>query len=460
MPTREHKINRTLHCVEITSGEDHTGILSLTETRIRTTLYSYRVPVYLPPERAIFLITEENDVVSLYNNVALATSSCSRQVEGWRSIYQQEIGSNIAVVGRDRWLPNDPVKRVLFFIPSSSRVLVRQAFVDKVKLASSPRHIPIYETAAPNMILRGFAIPHYSMLMHHAIDYDIAFEIEFEQAKRITDYLDHVSCFTHLFSFSIGSCLSPSLLYVSREPCKNVNARKFSSDNHQCFYTRLDDRRLDAAPHDHESVITVLDDKDLSGFQECALAWIRRYDLWRNAYALMAASLLMNRQLSPERLLAACRWFEEIPVEDSRPSISTQHISVIASAAITKARELGYSLEIGNRIEGSLRHIRTESHRERFSRLLNAIATRFGAEIIRPSMLEDLCRAVRLRGKVAHGHFSLGGEADALELYRATLAMEALCFMLTAHDLPLSETNIRNMKSSRILIDYHYTAGP
>jgi hypothetical protein len=85
------------------------------------------------------------------------------------------------------------------------------------------------------------------------------------------------------------------------------------------------------------------------------------------------------------------------------------------------------------------------------------IQERFGSEIVKDSAIEDLNAALRLRGAAAHGHLRVEEEEDFRRLVRAIYSMEALCFLLTAVELPIGEAGLERIRSNPLVRDYRWS---
>jgi hypothetical protein len=159
--------------------------------------------------------------------------------------------------------------------------------------------------------------------------------------------------------------------------------------------------------------------------------------------------------VSSERLINACRWLEEIP--DAKPQyvLSNEHIDAISAAASSKAHELGHDPMIGERIAGAIKRVRAESSEQQFSRLVAMIERTFGNGILPENAVSHLKRAISFRGRSAHGHFNPESDAEYRSFSKSTRAMEALCYLLTALGLPISEEGIKRFKSNSLIRDYH-----
>jgi hypothetical protein len=195
-------------------------------------------------------------------------------------------------------------------------------------------------------------------------------------------------------------------------------------------------------------------DKELDSLRACLVLWMKRAGEWRKSYRLMSTSFGLTNVISPERIINACRWFEEIPIAQSQNAISDEDINAISAAASRQASELGYSPIIRKRIAGAIKGIKVESAEERFRRLVDLIEKKFGKGLLGERSIEHLKHAIQFRGRTAHGHFNPGSEAESRAFFKSTLAMEAFCYLLTAADLPISEEGIRRIGFNPLVQDY------
>ena len=89
--------------------------------------------------------------------------------------------------------------------------------------------------------------------------------------------------------------------------------------------------------------------------------------------------------------------------------------------------------------------------RDRFARLVSSVQARFDGANLLDSMIDNLGNARDFRGRVAHGHFAARDENEWRRFDKATLALEALCFLLTARDLPMTDAGRRRIWSHPVL---------
>jgi hypothetical protein len=78
----------------------------------------------------------------------------------------------------------------------------------------------------------------------------------------------------------------------------------------------------------------------------------------------------------------------------------------------------------------------------------------FGPAVLDEMIIAHLKRVLELRGKSAHGHFSPADESEFRAFVKSVCAMEALCFLLTACDLPITAAGIERARSNPFIRDY------
>ncbi|UPJ49595.1 hypothetical protein IVB30_42995 [Bradyrhizobium sp. 200] len=144
---------------------------------------------------------------------------------------------------------------------------------------------------------------------------------------------------------------------------------------------------------------------------------------------------------------------EDIPIAKAQPVLSGSDIDAVVAVAAAKAQELGHGA-IGERIAGAIRWIRAETAEQQFKRLVGVVEARFGKGVLPDEAVEHLKRAISFRGKSAHGHFNPESDAQFRAFSKSTRAMEALCYLLTALELPIPEEGIPRVGANPVLRDY------
>ena len=440
----EIKQGEKIHCRELNSGKNHTGFFFIDENNISADIFGYDEDIHIDPTQPIYLRTEINAIVSLHSNIAGSSGNRFRNAEPEMIVHHQQIISNIAVIGPDPWRESELLKLVTFSVKHTKELLHHEEKSKELSKYGSAEQYDLFSVRVDGVTFRVRYFPHYSVDFDHPIEIWPHLEIEFDEGVTLFRYLDHVSCIVQLLSASVGALLKPSNIEICRLPFDEMllamENREFSG-NHFVKYvwpeSEVNHRDLRVG----YSFLLAWNDSELSALEACVSAWVKRFPEWQKANVLMMKSLSLVGEISPERLLAACKWFEEIPTAKSTSAITEAHVEQIAHSASNKAVELGYG-DIKHRVFGSLKQINTETHRERFTRLVCSVGNKFGHAVLDDAIIENLKRTITFRGKVAHGHFNFDTDAKFRLFAKSIYAMEALCFLLTIRDLPISDEGI------------------
>lgn len=448
---------RPLHCVETVTGQNITGIILLSEDEIRVDLHSYTDRFHINVEQPIYLVAETGHVVSLHANVySNGSEPISRRD---RPIYHQGFISNVAVVGYDQWTDNNKVKNVSFSVKHTMELLRHK---DKIKALGNIRHtkkedFTIFKDTTNGVTLGSWYAATYGMEFDAPTEIWPVFEIEFDEPLGIDEYIKHVMYYVEFLSFCLGVKLKPDRITINRLSHDEIMAAVEAgthTGNHEVQYVWPEEK---IESHDlsvRGSPARAWNDEELSALRACLVAWVARANAWKKPYAMMMTSFAFKRVISAERLINACRWFEDIPIAKPHNVLSDDDIEAIAAAATKKAEELRQLQNIRERIAGAIKRIKAESAEEQFTRLVAKIEEKFGKGILPENAVTHLKRANEFRGKTAHGHFDSKSDEETLAFSKSTQAMEALCYLLTALDLPISTEGLERVKSNPVVRDY------
>ncbi len=456
-----HKIEsgKPVHCVEMVTGKNLTGTLVLSDESIRAQIYSYTEFFFIKGEQPIILQAETTDIVSLHSNLTTVPGTTSRHIEPQRTTYRQEIISNLAFVGHDPWTAEDNVMRVTFSVKHSKDLMHHDAKVRAIGRSKYPKedHLTIFTDTAEGMTLKAWYAATYGMEFDAPKELWPVFEIEFDDPRSIEDYIVHVSDFVDFLSFCLGVKLKPSTIRVDRlsfEEMKIAVENHTYRGDHEVHYiwpeAEIDPRDLWIGG----SPVRSWDDEELGSLRACLVVWMKRAAEWKKSYTSMMTSFGLKNVISAERLINACRWFEDIPITQTQNALSNGDIETISATATEKAEELGYPPIIRERIAGAIKRVKAESAEERFTRLVAIIEKKFGKGILAKDAVGHLRRAIQFRGRIAHSHFNPESDAEFRAFSKSTRAMEAFCYLLTALDLPISETGMKRIGSNPLVRDY------
>jgi hypothetical protein len=450
---------KSLHCVELVTGERLTGNVLISDDEIRANIYSFTDFFHIKGEQPVFLQAETNDIVSLHSNITTTAGTNSRNIEPKRASWRQEIISNVAVVGHDPWTAGDGVKRVAFEVKHTNQLMRHDAKVKVIGRTKYPKeeHLTLFNDTAEGMTLRAWYGASYGMEFDAPKELWPSFEIEFDEPRSVQDYILYVSDYVNFLSFCFGVNLKPLAIRIDRfsfaQMMEAIEKHEYPGD-HEVHYVwpeiEIDNRDLWIGG----SPVRSWNDEELASLRECLITWMNRAVAWRKPYNLMMVSFGLRNVVSPERLLNACRWLEDIPIAKAQLVLSNSDIDMIAATATAKAQELGHGPAIGERIAGAIRWIRAETAEQQFKRLIGTVEAKFGNEILPPEAVDHLKRAINFRGKSAHGHFNPGSDAEFRAFSKSTRAVEALCYLLTALELPISNEGLQRVRSNPVLRDY------
>jgi hypothetical protein len=451
---------KNILCEELNTGKAYTGFFCLDDKQISAEICSYDESFYLVPEKPIFLRTENNQIVSLHSNISTYPDSHARTIDPEMVTYKQRIISNTAVIGHDRWEPADKLKTVTFLVRRAKELLKHKEKFDKLakRKIGDEYDSDLFSTTANGTTIRAGYSSGYSLEYNATTNITPYLEIEFPAGATLSDYLNHVGCVVEFFSFCLGAHMKPSEIRICRlsrdEFIAALKAQAHPEDYaaHYIWPEIPVDDAMDLWVGG--SLVRASDEEELAALRECITLWFGREADWNKANGQMMRCLALKQEFSADRLLTACTWFEEIPLTRAQPAITDEHIELMAQAAAQKGSELGYA-KIKGRITGALKSIRTETNEDRFSRLLNTVKQKFGPVIVDDLIMTHLKRALDLRGKAAHGHFSPADDAEFRAFVKSVCAMEALCFLLTASDLPITAAGVERAQSNPFMRDYH-----
>lgn len=448
---------KPLQCVEKNTGHNLQGILILSDKESSVELYDFENFLYIKEDQPIYLVVQTGHFASLHSNVQISFGTTSSHE---RKIYHQAFHSNVAIVGYDKWTETDNVKTVSFKV---NHILNLFRHRDKVKGLGNSKlpayeHFKIFEETAKSMTFIAEYGATYGMDFDSPIELWPTFTIEFDEPQSIYDYITHVSNYVNFLSFCFGVRLVPHDIHINKlsrtEIMKNIDEHTYLGD-YEVHYiwteSKFDSRDLWVGG----SPVCAWDDKELSALCSCLVAWMDRVDMWNKSYTMMMYSFNLKENISSERIINANRWFQEVPIASAKNAISLKDIRAISTAATNTAKELGYTPAIQERIASAIKRVKEESAKEHFTRLVEMIEKRFGKDIFPKNAVSHLSQAISFRGRAAHGHLNLEDDSKFREFNKSILAMEALCYLLTALELPISEEGVKRIRNNPLVRDYH-----
>lgn len=451
------KPNEKILCVEQETGREIKGFFRYSPDSIETQLVSFDGFFQIPDDSRITLLAEDLKFITLLNSFS-STGSRSKHSEPKQHSHNQWIHSNLALVGDRPWTEDMAVKQVSFEVPHSQRILENRKFVELLtgeeRFSDADRRV--VHTSVDGITVSVWYAARYGWTGEFPTEWGPRIEIRFDTPKSIDDFTDTLFFVTSFLSFNLGVCLQwqdASISYMDDDEIETAIAAQSYVGRHQAIFLQDDHEPEMQRSGNWGSPCLCYNDEERAVFGDCLAEWLKRSSEWKTAYGLMMGFLRHQGSIGADRLLAACKCLEQIPGTQGRPVLDSDCVEQIVAAAMTKAKELGHR-HLNGRIKSSLQRVGTEDHDTRFRRLyanaLNGHATRRPVDTV----ISDLKNAMRLRGHAAHRSLQTDTDDAFRTLDRAISAVECLCVLLLATDLPLSKEGRDRLFRNPVVSDY------
>jgi hypothetical protein len=284
-------LGRPVHCRELSSGNDHTGMLLITEREITVDLFAYEKRYIDVNETApIHLQTQNLNVVSLHSNVSVFSGTAYRQSDDLRlrGLRHNRINSFTAVIGPSPWLKTDIVKSAFFQIDDADFMLRHTAKREQIATNELGEDVDfnLFSVATGELTVRGNYGATYSASQPFPIRLFTTLCVDFHVEQSLSTYLRYVGAVVQLFAASSGLPLRPSSILVSRHSFEDQLSpppeREFREPHHvKYIWPEVKfDKTLTWAG---SSFLLATDDKELQGLKDCVAAWTRRIPEWEKS---------------------------------------------------------------------------------------------------------------------------------------------------------------------------------
>lgn len=450
-----------LFCRELSSGARRTGRLSINGRRMKLELFCFDEYFDIQTDQPIVLELSDGRTATLFDCVQAGTGITSHQ---GKKVYRGAVVPNIVLIGHEPWGPSTLVRSATFGFHKSETALLTAGIIDhqyeKVIASSetssttnaSSRYretvtINHDKTSILKASSQGLEIHVWAGMssssgpMTHTVEFRPMVSLDFDPGVPVHEYISIVCDIVSLFAMSMGYASQPFNIQIS--PLTAAEQRlKIADDTFRGNFEARYAWAEQLPDLDHVwpggAVLQVLKDSERTATEACLVAWMDRRHEWRTAYGLMMSALRRRERIDQDRLLNAFSWFESVPLDQKSKDFAQSEIDEISAAAINKAHELGLSGK-DERIRRILGQLKAESASLRFKRLLKTLRERFGATLATLDRFEQDCLdAIPLRGKAAHGDFSMD-DVSFSDFSRAIYAVECAAFLLMVRDLPISE---------------------
>ncbi len=459
---RKIEINHRYLCREEASEDRIHGSFEITAREMILSLLSFDEFFFLNEIPAVPVRLENNHYVTLFHNIYGGPGQSWTQGEPPKRAYTQTISANIVIAGPEPWPADRLIRNVQFKLPLADSLLKHNETYDALARAEMwdiPDNRLLEITLGNVRVAISYAI-RGSSGDRPRTRISPQIEIDFFDGRSLDTYLPTVYSIVRFFSAALCLRLRPydtEIRELSHEEFVAAVEARAPANSFEAHYIWPHKEGLEEEKAEpHASFALSFDDDKRNNLTECLKAWLERDQEWSKATALMMGSFKLKDEISGERMLNAFKWLEEIPTAAQLRPIDPEHVNTIAASAAEAAKALGYQ-DWQERIRGSLSVLRFESHRDRFARLVATLRDRFGATIVDDEIVDHLVKATGFRGRIAHGHFEQDSDEDFSAFMKANAALECLNYLLMLRDLPLAESAIERIRSSRILIQYRYS---
>jgi hypothetical protein len=454
----ELEIGRKYHCREETTGLGLTGNFVIERDIMKVELFSYEKFFHVDCDDYLLLRTETNDMASLHDNIPGETGHTHSRPA--LTTYSATIISNLVVIGRDPWPPADLVRQTRFRIPHVHDTLHHVPSFNRVantKFGTDVNNVIFSAQIGDERIQASYNYSG-SMSYNYPQKVEAVLGIEFDTPQTLREYRMRVQAIVRFFTAALGTRLHASDIGISRltDVEQRVAIESGAGLGNHLVYEIQDAHEPRESGSDvwtgHQFVHS-RDDTELSALIACLTMWIRRDTEWLRSTVLMLECMALDGVMSADRLLSACKWFEEIPGTKSEVAISPDDIEEIAKHANKKAIELGYA-DLAGRVTGAVKGLSRETRAQQLGRVVSEVRRVFGQDCLDDQIVSFLIKAYGFRGRVAHGHFSPEDDKEYSEFAKSVYAMECVSYLLTISDLPMLDAGKKRVLGNPMVRNY------
>lgn len=412
---------------------EQAGVLHVETDRVWAEFVGFGSRPNVNVDAPIYLHTSKALVVSLFRNVDISPS-----MPFWRrgevgTIYHQRIVANLAISGVSAWTAGSKARSVSFRVgPECDFLWPRDRAEEIADLSSDSmpdQTIFTMDTADGKLSmdlalqgdrLRGKWTPTQSWLTIH-----------FDEGAEPETCIERVGYLVSLFSL-----LAWHDLRIEEMTLQHVDA---PPRTHPHRVLLVGSERTPHKRSINPIAISADNDEDREVLQSVVRTWLDRQSAWDESTGLMLAALRRFNNVSAERALDACRWYEVIERaapgdrNDERPAAMDK----VADAAVAKAIECkleGYEAWIRDRLSA----VRGEPRKMRVSRLAEGINDWLGDDLFDDTGIDMIMAAYAARHRTGHGTLGPLRGMGVRKLWGDIVAMETFCALRTVADLPFS----------------------
>lgn len=432
---------------ELITGSQYHGRCLLGPKEISAEIYCFDDCSDIGNYLTWFLETETGEIVSLHRCFAKKMISGVRSSDKSDFIYRHRISASMAVVGNQNWDDYEKLKSVSFRIPGVKECLWDMDELEKMRTDElNFKNLEILSCNVGYLNIKASYTPSFNMLT--GLDsFDFVFNLEFEEPVSLYQYLKYVLDVTAFFSFLAKEKLQPSDIRALKYTTASETADEENQNDPWYEFLHLwgefgnwQDRSYQRLP-----ILVRRVDEEKNAISDFLAHWMSRNQDWDRCYSAMMGYLGGYGKSDAERILAICRWLEEIPNARARPLQDKSKIDEVANLAAKRCCELEVP-ELAERVQDAVKKCNTESRRENIRRLVDELRRKFGSEIFDEHLCSHIMEAYKNRGRAAHGTFEIRTDTEAAQFEHSMYALETFCAAQMVNDIEIPESAVQRMK--------------
>jgi len=218
----------TLHCIELNSGKNQTGIFQYNSAGYSVRLVSYDGNPAFDFEKHettkgpnhFYLGTERNQVITLIDSIRGNSSKFPISTFGKQPIENITFQSSIAIIGEEKWNPSDRIQEVSFTVDGTMEMLENRDHWRLLHRALEGKH--------PFNNLLQMDLPNYKLTLNYSgtikglsgrlENLHPVFTLNFKIPAKASDYIKHIKDISSFLSFALGRPLTPSRICLESGP--------------------------------------------------------------------------------------------------------------------------------------------------------------------------------------------------------------------------------------------------
>lgn len=427
-------LGKTLLCRVNLDGIFVSGKISFSEQGIRVKLADFEKFIYLDTEKPIKLQLEDGQYCTA--KAFLISSGQQGGAAGGTSFF--EFGVTQAIVGFRPWSDDDLIAEAYFDLSDTNSLFEAPDIkkeIERSKTDLAPKGTVIEASSGGVTVSISYRLNLAWWSERYRAD-GLFVCVKFSQPKSTREFSEFLALLHTFLTMAAGIEVRTSNYAVI--PSKDHEAPLIGGGTFPDYFSLAWSKF--AAPVEiteklrPTSVLRCFSPEDRVTTEKCLKFWIRNWSEWKLAFSGLFLATCAGNSFDGDRILNACKWLDSTPGAKAKNLNIDEKLDEVVRVAKTRAAELG--LDMGKRIEGAIKQLRTISRNQLLKDLVN-VALPDANDTMKKSFLTDVHKAYQIRGKFAHSKFEHENVDEFGDYVRCTRAVEALAFLLLYRSLPL-----------------------